>query len=53
MYKKVRFSETEKLIELWQAGENLWNILSDNYKIREEKEKSGERILEKLEMTSK
>ena len=36
--KKVRLSETERLIELWHKEESLWNILSDNYKIRQEKE---------------
>ena len=37
--KKARLSETEGFIELWHAEESLWNILSDNYKIRQEKEK--------------
>ena len=36
--KKARLSETERLIELWHKEESLWNILSDNYKIRQEKE---------------
>ena len=50
--KKARLSETERFIELWHEEESLWNILSDNYKIRQEKEKSVAWILEKLEMTS-
>ena len=49
---KARVSETERFIELWHEEESLWNILSDNYNIREEKEKSVGRITEKLEMTS-
>ena len=40
--KKTRLSETERFIELWHEEESLWNILSDNYKIRQEKEKSVE-----------
>ena len=36
--KKARLSETERFIELWYKEESLWNILSDNYKIRQEKE---------------
>ena len=51
--KSAWLSETERFIELWDEEGSLWNILSDNYKIRKEKEKSVERILEKLEMTSK
>ena len=50
--KKARLSETERFIELWHAEESLWNILSDNYKIRQEKEESVGRMSEKLEMTS-
>ena len=50
--KKSRLSETERIIELWQEEESLWNIFSDNYKIRQEKEKSIGRMSEKLEMTS-
>ena len=53
--KKARLLETERFIEIWQADKSLWNILSDwsdNYKIGKRK-KSVERILEKLEMTSK
>ena len=49
--KKDRLSETERFIELWHEEENLWNILSDNYKTRQEKEKSLGRMYEKLEMT--
>ena len=37
--KKARLSETERFIELWHPEEGLWNILSDNYKIRQEKKK--------------
>ena len=40
--KKTRLSETERFIELWHEEESLWNILSDNYKIRQEIEKSVE-----------
>ena len=36
--KKARLSETERFIELWYKEKSLWNILSDNYKIRQEKE---------------
>ena len=36
--KKARLSETERFIELWHEEESLWNILSDNYKIRQEME---------------
>ena len=50
--KKARLSETERFIELWHEEESLWNILSDNYKIRQEKEKSVKRVSEKLEMTN-
>ena len=50
--KKTRLSETERFIELWHEEESLWNILSDNYKIRQEKEESVGRMSEKLEMTS-
>ena len=50
--KKVGLSETERLIEPWHEEENLWNILLENYKTRQEKEKSVGRISEKLEMIS-
>ena len=40
--KKARLSETERFIELWHEEESLWNILSDNYKIRQEKERELE-----------
>ena len=50
--KKVRLSETERSIELWHEEESLWNILSENYKIRQEKEKSVGRMSEKLEIIS-
>ena len=48
--KKDRLSETERFIELWHEEESLRNILSENYKIRQEKEKSVGRMSEKLEM---
>ena len=50
--KKARLSETDRFIELWHEEEKLWNILPDNYKIRQGKQKSVERMSEKLEMTS-
>ena len=50
--KKARLSENERFIELWHEEEKLWNIFSDNYKIRQEKEKSVGRMSEKIEMTS-
>ena len=40
--KKARLSETERFIELWHEEESLWYILSGNYQIRQEKEKSVE-----------
>ena len=40
--KKTRLSETERFIELWHEEESLWYILSGNYQIRQEKEKSVE-----------
>ena len=49
---KATFSETERFIELWHEEESLWNILSGNYNIRQEKEKSVGRMSGKLEMTS-
>ena len=49
--KKARLSETERFIEIRHEEESLWNILSDNYKIRQEKEKSVGRMSGKLEMT--
>ena len=36
--KKARLSEAERFVELWHEEESLWNILSDNYKTRQEKE---------------
>ena len=50
--KKARLSETERFIELWHEEESVWSILSDNYDIRQEKEKSVRRVSEKLEMTN-
>ena len=49
--KKARLSETERFIELWHE-ECFWNILSDNYKIRQEKEKSVGGMSVKLEIAS-
>ena len=49
----ARLSKTERFIELWHEEESLWNILSDNYKIKQKKEKSVGRISENVEMTSK
>ena len=49
--KKARFT-TERFNELWHEEESLWNILSDDYKIRQEKEKKCRRMSEKQEMTS-
>ena len=37
--KKARLSGTERFIELWHEEESLWNILSNNNNIRQEKEK--------------
>ena len=39
--KKLCF-QRQRFIELWHEEEGLWYILSDNYKIRQEKEKSVE-----------
>ena len=50
--KKARLSGTERYIELLHEKESIWNILSDNYNIRQENEKSVGRMSEKLEMTS-
>ena len=47
--EKARLSDTKRLIELWHEEESLWNILSDNLKIRQEKEKSVGRMSEKLD----
>ena len=49
--KKARPSEIERFIEFWHEEKNLWNVLSDNYKIRQEKEKSVGRMSEELDMT--
>ena len=37
--KKAALSETERSVELWHEEESLWNVLSDNYKIRQGTEK--------------
>ena len=50
--KKLGF-QRQRFIEFWHEEGSLWKFLSDNYKIRQEKEKSVGRILEKPEMTSK
>ena len=50
--KIARLSETERFIELWLEEESLWNILSGNYKIRQEKERKCWNNVGKLEMTS-
>ena len=49
--KKARLSETERF-EPWHEEKCLWNIWSDNYNTRQEKEKSVGRMSGKLEMTS-
>ena len=50
--KRAWLSETERFIELWHEEESLWNILSNNYNIRQEKQKSVGRMSEQLEMTN-
>ena len=50
--KRARLSETERFIELWHEEESLRNILSNNYNIRQEKQKSVGRMSEQLEMTN-
>ena len=42
--KKARLSETGRFIELWPEEESLWNILSENYKIRQKKKKYWKNI---------
>ena len=37
--KIARLSETDRFIEIWQEEKRLRNILSDNYKIKQKKEK--------------
>ena len=49
--KKLGF-QRQRFIELWHEEESLRNILSDNYNIRQEKEKVVGTMSEKLEMTS-
>ena len=49
--KKLGF-QRQRYIELWHEEESLRNILSDNYNIRQEKEKIVGTMSEKLEMTS-
>ena len=48
--KNARFL-AKRFNELWHEDESLWNILSDHYKIRQEKEKKCGSMSEKLEMT--
>ena len=48
--KKLGF-QRQRFIELWHE-ESLWNILSDNYNIRQKKEESVGRMPKKLKMTS-
>ena len=50
--KKATLLKAERFIELWHEEESLWNILSDNYKIRQEKEKSVGGMSVKLEIAS-
>ena len=50
--KKATLLKAERFIELWHEEESLWNILSDNYKIRQEKEKSVGEMSVKLEIAS-
>ena len=50
--EKATLSKAERFIELWPEEESLWIILSDNYKIRKEKEKRVGGMSEKLEITS-
>ena len=49
--KKARFTSV-RFNEPWHDEESLWNILSDNYKIRQEKGKRCGTMSVKLEMTS-
>ena len=53
--QKARLSETEteRFIDFWHEEGSVSNILLDNYKIRQKKEKSFRKISEKLEITSK
>ena len=48
-----KLSETERFIELWHGERSLRKFLSDNYKIRQEKQKGVGIISEKLEMARK
>ena len=47
-----RATLSERFTELWHEEESLWNILLDNYNIRQENEKRVGRMAEKLEMTN-
>ena len=44
--------ETEKFIALWEEEEALWNVKSEKYKIREERERSFQRFTAELNLTS-
>ena len=46
MASKIARFTAERFNELWHEEESLWNILSDNYKIRQEKEKKCGRMSE-------
>ena len=50
--KKLGFQRLRDLLIYWHEEESLWNILSDKYNIRQEKEENVGRISEKLKMTS-
>ena len=50
--KKLGFQRLTDLLIYWHEEESLWNIFSDNYNIRQEKEENVGRISEKLKMTS-
>ena len=50
MASKIARFTAEGFNELWHEEKSLWNILPDNYKIRQEKEKKWKNV-GKLEMT--
>ena len=52
MLLKWQVKKLRDLLIYWHEEESLWNILSDNYNIRQEKEENVGRISEKLKMTS-
>ena len=53
MNRRARQEETENFISLWFQEESLWNIFSDKYKNRDERENSFKRISEVVNMNSK